>query len=133
MHLGLEIPRVHILSKFIDEYKPLGERFMSDYGKTNKECYFVEEGVPLVGFGRALAVATFLYDFDCVGNSGGNMGYVIKDGKASIVKIDAGEALPFFGDTSGAEGLNHSPDTRDMIMDTGGTKISFEKLSKRDK
>lgn len=50
----------------------------------------------LVGFGRALAVATFLYDYDCVGNSGGNMGYIIgENGLANIIKIDAGEALPF--------------------------------------
>lgn len=32
-----------------------------------------------MGFGRVLAVATFLYDYDCVGNSGGNMGYIINE------------------------------------------------------
>ena len=61
----------------------------------------------LVGFGRALAVATFLYDYDCVGNSGGNMGYIIgENGLANIIKIDAGEALPFLEDMTSAEGVN---------------------------
>lgn len=59
-------------------------------------------------------MATFLYDYDCVGDSGGNMGYVIdKNGQANIVKIDAGEALPFLDNMASSEGINHSPETRD--------------------
>lgn len=104
----------------------MGKKFIQEYGKTNKDYYIVKENVRLVGFGRALAVATFLYDYDCVGDSGNNMGYVVHKGKATIVKIDAGEALPFLEDMRLVEGIKHSPETRDMLIGTHQTKISFD-------
>ena len=33
--LSLEVPRTHILSRFIKEYRPLGKKFMEEYGKIN--------------------------------------------------------------------------------------------------
>lgn len=33
------------------------------------------DGLPLIGFGNVLAVSVLLNDFDCVGNSGANLGY----------------------------------------------------------
>ena len=80
----------------------------------------------LTGFGKTLAVATFLYDYDCLGNSGGNMGYIINGENAVTVKIDAGEALPFVDDLTSAKGIEHHPRSRDMIVGTKGTKIKFE-------
>lgn len=82
---------------------------MEEYGKIDREFYCVGSGIRLVGFGRALAVATLLYDYDCVGNSGSNIGYVIRNGQADIIKIDAGETLPFVGNLSMAEGVKHNP------------------------
>lgn len=82
----------------------------------------------MIGFGRALAVATFLYDYDCVGNSGSNMGYTIgRNGEAKILKIDAGEALPFLED------LKEIARKGNMIIGTGGTKIMFKQLTTADK
>ena len=78
------------------------------------------------GFGRVFAVATSLYDFDFVGKSGGNIGYVKSE--EEIIKIDAGEALPFLNDMDSSSNLKHHPKTRDMILGTNGKKITFEDL-----
>ena len=75
--LEFKVPRIHIMSKFMKEYKPLEQKFIKEYGKIDKESYCIEKDKRLVGFGRALAVATLLYDNDSVGNCGGNMGYII--------------------------------------------------------
>ena len=61
------------------------------------------------------------------------MVYILEGNQAVVVKIDAGEALPFIDDFDGAEGIKHHPETRDMIIGTNGTKMSFEKLNKNDK
>lgn len=62
------------------------------------------------------------------------MGYVINNGKAEILKIDAGEALPFLEDMTNAEEFHHDPKTRDMIFGTGeNKKISFDNLTENDK
>jgi len=128
----LHEPRLHLMSRYVDGFKDLGENFIDFYQKQSKDEYYKVEGVPLKGFGRALAVATFLYDYDCIGNSGGNMGYVLKGSHAQIVKIDAGEALPFVDDLSKAQGVFHDPRTRDMLTGTGGTKIAYLQLNKED-
>ena len=125
-------PRLHLMSRYVDGFKDLGENFIDFYQKQSRDDYCKVEGTPLKGFGRALAVATFLYDYDCIGNSGGNMGYVLKGSHAQIVKIDSGEALPFVDDLSKAQGIFHDPRTRDMLIGTGGTKISYLQLNKED-
>ena len=128
----LDAPRLHMMSRFVEGFRELGENFLTDYAKQPKDDYCKVAGIPLKGFGNALAVATFLYDYDCIGNSGGNMGYVIKDFCTQIVKIDAGEALPFVEDLSSAQGIRHDPRERNMLIGTGGTKISFLELNKAD-
>jgi len=129
----LDAPRLHLMSRFVEGFHELGDKFLAYYAKQPKDDYCKVAGMPLKGFGRTLAVATFLYDYDCIGRSGDNMGYVIEDSYAQIVKIDAGEALPFVEDMSSAEGIKHDPRERNMFIDTGGTKISFSELNKAGK
>ena len=57
------------------------------------------------------------------------MGYVIENDVAVIIKIDAGEALPFIEDLSSAGGIKHHPKERNMIIGTDGTKISYDSLN----
>lgn len=90
------------------------------------------KSIPLVGFGRALAVAFLIHDYDCIGNSGNNMGYVIKEKYAEIVKIDPGEALSFAEDMSGAKELENPPDQKQVIIGTSGGQIHFTDLNKQD-
>jgi tetratricopeptide (TPR) repeat protein len=127
---NIAAPRYHIMSRFIDGFYVLGENFLTSYPQS--EEIFRIKGTSLKGFGTTLAVATFLYDYDCVGNSGGNIGYIIEDGCANVVKIDAGEALPFVSDLSNAQGIKHHPKSRDMIIGTGGTRVSFADLNRYD-
>ena len=60
------------------------------------------------------------------------MGYIQENGQKIIMKLDAGEALPFLTDMSSATGIKHDPSSRNMIVGTGGTIIAFEKLNKKD-
>ncbi len=127
--------KLHLMSQYVDGFIELGPRFVNDYKKYQpRNSYFsvTEQNLPLRGFGRAIALAILLHDFDCIGNSGGNMGYVIKSGYAEIVKIDPGEALSFADDMSKAEGLENPPDKREAIIGTGQRKIRFEQLNSRD-
>ena len=101
----------------MDDFIELGPDFIKEY--KDKKIQNLE------GFGRALAIATFIYDFDCIGNSGGNMGYIEENGQKIIVKIDPGEALPFLTDMKSADGIKHDPKSRDMIIGTNNTKIAF--------
>ena len=103
-----EHPCLHVMSKFVEGFTPFGETFLEHYHQmaTQSESHTIsvigKEGtdIPLQGFGATLAVACFIYDLDCLGRSGGNMGYVVgqdKDGKpcAQTVKIDPGFAFSF--------------------------------------
>ena len=60
------------------------------------------------------------------------MGYIIKNDAAIVVKIDAGEALPFNDDMSSADGIKHHPKERNSIIGTSGTKIAFSELNHND-
>ena len=138
----IDKPRLHLMSRYIDDFRPLGERFIKDYHQQPYRYYYNyqilnQEGkyVPLKGFGKALAVACFLYDYDCVGNSGTNMGYVLKGTYAEIVKIDAGEAFAFFEDQS----FSHDPRDRDVLVTPanpsgaeGYGKFHFKELNRAD-
>ena len=112
------------MSLWMDGFTELGPYFVKDYKKGHTGS--------LEGFGRALAVATFIYDFDCIGNTGGNMGFIQENGHKVIMKIDAGEALPFLTDMSLSPGTVHNAQSKDMIVGTDGTKIAFEQLTKKD-
>ena len=60
------------------------------------------------------------------------MGYILENDEAIVVKIDSGEALPFIDDLKNAKGIKHHPQTRDMVVGTNGTIMSFEELNKND-
>lgn len=73
------------MTQFITDFQTCGEYFLQTYCReaTGKSGYLnvsTPQGdtVPLRGFGATLAVACFIYDLDCLGRSGGNMGYVIQ-------------------------------------------------------
>ena len=51
------------------------------------------------------------------------MGYIEENGQKIILKIDPGEALPFFNEIP--KGIEHHPKSRDMIIGTNKTKIAF--------
>jgi len=123
--------RVHFMSKCIDNFTIFGDKFVANYKKTPKNLRYQINGKPIRGFGRVLAVATFLYDYDCIGNSGGNMGYIIDGNDAIVVKIDAGEALPF---KKCVPGTYHDPKNRDTkIGTTTSTNFHFNDLTDYDK
>ncbi len=128
-------PKLHLMSQYVDSFFELGPRFVGDYKKYQPRNYYfsvTKQNLPLRGFGRAIAIAILLHDFDCIGNSGGNMGYITKSGYAEIVKIDPGEALSFADDMSKSEGLENPPDKREAIIGTGQYRIHFDELNKRD-
>mgnify|MGYP000961299845 CR=1 FL=1 len=127
--------RLHLMSQFVDGFVELGPDFVKNYKNFEpKTSYFqvTEKRLPLRGLGRTLAIAILLHDYDCIGNSGANMGYVIKDDHAEIVKIDPGEALSFAKDMSGAKEFENHPKERKAILGTQQGKINFDELNKRD-
>ena len=113
------------MSSYVHGYTNLGPNFLTDYKKKG-DSYLTPEKKQLKGFGRALAIATLLYDFDCLGNSGTEMGYVLSSEGATLTKIGGSEALPFLSDFSSVEGIKHKPSSRDMIVGTNGRRISFD-------
>mgnify|MGYP000928110243 CR=1 FL=1 len=127
--------RLHLMSQFVDGFVELGPDFVKNYKNFEpKTSYFqvTEKRLPLRGLGRTLAIAILLHDYDCIGNSGANMGYVIKDDHAEIVKIDPGEALSFAEDMSGAKELENHPKDRKAIIGTQLYEIHFDELTKED-
>ena len=59
------------------------------------------------------------------------MGYIQENGQKIIMKLDAGEALPFLTDMNSSTEIKHDPRSRNMIVGTNGTKIAFEELNKK--
>ena len=134
----LYTPKLHVMSKFIDGFQELGENFIGDYKQSlhkDSYCYlYNKEKFPLKGFGRVIVIGILLHDYDCVGNSGGNMGYIINHEKkcAEIVKIDPGEALSFASDMSLAESLANPPEKREALLGTNGSRLNYAELSQDD-
>lgn len=129
----LEYQRMHVMSKYLNEFQLLGENFIENYKQNNRvRPYFhvSKEQIPLIGFGRAIVVAILLHDFDCVGNSGGNMGYIVNHEKkcAEIFKIDPGFALDFEFDD-----MKNDPKKRQAILGTNGSRLSDSDLAANDK
>lgn len=134
-------PRVHIMSEFLDGFQTLGNIFISIYKKEQGEgpgkknyhhISYQNKRIPLKGFGSALAVAGFLHDYDCLGNWGGNMGYIINaqnpnDIFAEIVKIDGGEALPF--NLILEDQRKHNPKDRKVPIGSNIGSLSFSDLT----
>ena len=132
----LDKPRIHIMSKYLDEFQELGNEFINSY--KNKTHYPLSEreqqNLPLRGFGKVIIVTILLHDFDCVGNSGGNMGFIPNYEKkyAEIAKIDPGEALSFADDMSLAEDLNNPVKNREALISTNGTRLKYSELTQDD-
>ncbi len=129
------IPKLHLMSQYVDGFKELGLKFIKHYKEYQpRDSYFsvTDKNLPLRGFGRVIAFAILLHDFDCIGNSGGNMGYIVKSEYAEIVKIDAGEALSFADDMSSSKELENSPYNREAIIGTGQCRIRFDELNQED-
>ena len=135
-------PRLHTMSRKVEGFEVLGKTFINNYKKDSltETCMDVEGKGRLLlkGYGRVLVISVLIHDFDCLGNSGGNMGYIIKknsDGSeyAHLVKIDAGEALSFAQDMSKAQSLANEASSRTALLGTGGQKIEFNQLTKADR
>ena len=135
--MNLDKPKLHIMSRFLVGFQELGGNFIGDYKRNNRKssyCYpYNKEQFPLRGFGRAIVVGILLHDYDCVGNSGGNMGYVINHEKkcAEIAKIDPREALSFAYDMTGAD-LDNPPKKREALLGTNGSRLNYSELTQDD-
>ena len=115
-------PCVHVMTRFLEGYQNYGEGFLETYHKAVARHEEVKiSAVPVCGFGTTLAVACFIYDLDCLGRSGGNMGYVIAQDAAGrryakTVKIDPGYAFSFLEPEAD---LQHDPRQRNMRFAPG--------------
>lgn len=83
--------------KLVEGYSDLGEQFVMSIEayKTLPEMVEHENNVyPLRGLAQIAALSRILRNNDWLGGSGGNTGYVLKDGVAQAIMVDAGESLP---------------------------------------
>jgi tetratricopeptide (TPR) repeat protein len=134
----LDEPRLHIMSQYLNGFTPLGKGFIASYKQINnfEQGYYCvthnNKRIPLKGLGKALAIAGFLHDYDCIGNEGGNMGYIIAPNAqfAEVVKIDGGEALPF--NLILDENIQHDPNDRQVKIGTTSLPFAFKDLGKCD-
>ena len=103
---------VHIVSEWIEAFRPFSEALIAQLPMHNPAAAHVDRAVPhyltqavegaevpVLGVGAILAVALFLNDHDCLGNSGGNVGFTVLRSEAGhpeavhAIKIDPGEAF----------------------------------------
>lgn len=134
-------PHLHVMSRFIDSFSPLGADFLEAYKQNASQKkppqVPLSDGLflPLQGFGTILAVACFLYDSDCLGGGGSNMGYLVEErGEkiARIFKIDPGCAFSFLEQYEEAE-YRHDPRRRDIRFSPQRLSvISYHQLSPSD-
>ena len=129
--LNVEKPRLHLMSCKLKGLKLLGKTFVENYPKHNPtDDFFILEGSRLSGFGRMMAVAVLLYDYNCVGKAGEYAGYVIgANGQMEIVKIEASEALSF---AHLAKENSGTLIPRRYLLETQDFKLTFEQLTKSD-
>lgn len=131
---------LHIMSEFINDFHEYGSEFVHHYRRQKAQgaiCYQVESvSGPLMlrGFGAAMAVANFIYDADCIGNSGGNIGYVLAKEQgveyARTIKIDPGYA---FGFLPGRSPSPHNPKHRDISIGTQIRCLHYDDLMEEDR
>ena len=133
-----KIPKIFIMSRVLEGFRVLGKNFLSAYkqnGSENSYFFRVEgEKVPLRGYGRVIVVSILVHDYDCVGNSGGNMGYIFRSESkyAEIVKIDPGEALSFAEDMTGVPELANPPTKREARIGTYQSPLQYSQLKPND-
>ena len=132
-------PRLHILSQVVPGFELLGERFVEDYKnsskKNQKELFCLgERKVPLEGFGRVMAVAILSHDYDFIGNTGRNIGYIPSENGEyfEIFKIDPGAALELEEDIKYAPKIQNPLKNREAVIGSKGEKISYNELNEID-
>jgi hypothetical protein len=137
-------PYLHLMSRVVEGFFECGNNFISDYRsqKTQGNTYFTvtipqRGNYRLCGLGAALAAADFLHDVDCIGGSGGNLGYVIRfdsEGReyAQIIKIDPGFAFAFLHFDEENQVSQHTPLTRDLWIAPSQARLRFEDLITED-
>jgi hypothetical protein len=132
-------------SRFVEGFFECGNNFISDYRsqKTQGNTYFTvtvpqKGSYRLCGLGAALAAADFLHDVDCIGNSGGNLGYILRfdsEGRefAQTIKIDPGFAFAFLHQFDKENQVRqHNPLTRDLWIAPNQVRLRFEDLMTED-
>ena len=136
-------PRMHYMSRYVDEFQHLDKDFVEHYLANAKRCgnEYVKiqtregEMLPLRGLGSMLAAADFVYDLDCLGDSCGNAGYVIRDDAATgeryaqLVKIDAGYAFSY---SDLRTDQRHNPRDRQIRVAPNQLKLQFADLAPAD-
>jgi len=83
--------------KLVPGYNDLGPAFVGAIEQFKTIPAFIEhenEILPLQGLLQIAALSRILKNNDWLGGSGGNTGYVIKNGVAQAIMVDAGESLP---------------------------------------
>ena len=130
-------PRIHLMSRYLDGFEELGDDFVEKYTSSIANgtlAYYPQENLPLKGFGRALFASILLHDYDCLGNSGGNMGYIVnkEEEVAEVVKIDPGEALSFAYDMTSANVDNH-PSKKEARIGTTIRPLPYSYLRQNDR
>lgn len=131
-----------ILSHFLENFRTVGKDFIENYRRQTRENqagpYLLaineREQIPLRGLGAMLAAACFLFDPDCIGNEGGNVGYMIcatEKGEhyAQIVKIDPGNALSFYKNRWPNQ---HDPLHRNIVIGPLLDPLGFAELNLAD-
>jgi len=137
-------PCVHLMTKFVIGFQVLGKPFITVYqqneDKTKPTIVVTpdDEVLVLKGLDAALAVGCFLYDADCLGGGGANMGYIVQTnpaGKkyAQLVKIDAGAVFSFLEEGEGAGVYANDPRKRNMFFGLQAVFIlRYDQLSVSD-
>ena len=130
---------LHVISNVIPGFELVGPNFVKQYkraARQNKNRPFcVNEGTtPLIGFGKLMAVAILIDDYDFIGNAGKNLGYIPKEnGKYfEIVKIDPGEALTPEEDLIHAPLVHNPLGKKGAVLGTFGDRIDYEELNEFD-
>ena len=135
--LNYQKPGLHILSKFLHNYQAVGENFIQSYKAAAKKKQSFSLNINgkksiLHGFGEFLAVADFIYDMDCLGFSGQNLGHSFTGDRTQVIKIDAGLAFSFL-DNHQDEEFRHTPLERTIIYaPRRNVKIAFTELTPMD-
>jgi len=135
-------PCLHVMSRLVEGFQPFGTEFLANYQETTQKnqrpTVTLNNGeiLPIKGFGEAIAAGCFIYDMDCLGGGGGNMGFVIANEStgqhyAKTIKIDSGDAFNFLKDFADST-FDHDPRQRDMFYAPGKTDINAYYTLQRD-
>jgi hypothetical protein len=125
------------LGKMINQYADLGNEFVEFIGHHHRPPETIKkenQEYRLDGLMKIAAIAKILGDPDWLGGSGDNTGFVIKDGYAMAMLVDAGLAL--------TEHIRLGPDSQNIqtamnIQFANGLPVShdihFDKLTEKQK